>query len=164
MTLASCAFIGLALWIGGWALMIGVVTPVIFRAHNQEPPLIRREEAERLLGVLFPAVDRWTLVWGGVTAGTLAALFLNRHFEPRSLVIEIPVGLMFLLNLHSVVILHPQIRELKRKINLPHYQGTSHQQTMQNAFNRLHLRSVQLHGLLLFLGIFVLGLCPRFLR
>jgi hypothetical protein len=137
--------------------MIGVVTPTIFRSF-QKP------EAGRFLEVLFPAVDRWTFVWAGVTVGTLAALFLNRHFAPRSLVIEIPIGTMFLLNLHSVVILHPQIRELKRKINLPQYQGTAHQRTMQNAFERLHLRSVQLHGLLLFLGLFTLGLAPRFLR
>ena len=157
MTLQICAWIGLALWVGGLSLLMGVVTPVTFKA-------LQKQEASRFLELLFPAAERWALVWGGVTVGALLALFLNRHLQLRSLMIEAPVGLMFLLNLHLAVILHPQIQELKRKINLPQYQGTSHQQTMQSAFTRLHRRSVQLHLLLLTLGLFSLGLAPRFLR
>lgn len=152
-----CAAIALALWVGGLSLFIGVVIPVSFRSFG-------KPEAGRFLDPLFPAVDRWCLIWAAVTAGALFALFLNRHFALRSLVLEIPVGLMFVLTLYTTLILHPEIHEVKRKLQLPELQGTAHQQSIQFAFNRLHQRSVQLHGLILTLGLFSLGLTPRFLK
>ena len=152
-----CAWIGLALWIGGLTLFIGVVTPVAFKTFG-------KEEAARFVGVLFPAVDRWALIWSLVTAGSLARIFLNRHFALRSLALELPVGLMVVLTLYTSLILHPHIRELKRKIDLPEFQQTAHQQTIQFAFHRLHRCSVQIHGVILTLGLLSLGLAPRFLR
>lgn len=156
-TFRICATISLALWVGALSLFAGVVTPVIFKT-------LKREEAGRLLGALFPAVDRWCLVWGAVTVGNLLAIFFNRHFEARSLVLEIPIAVMFWLTLHVNYVLHPQIRDLKRKIELPEFQGTAHQQAMQFSFQRLHRRSVRLHGIVLTLGLLCMGLLPGFLK
>lgn len=144
-----CAAIALALWVGGLSLFMGVVIPVSFHSFG-------KGEAARFLETLFPAVDRWCLVWAAVTVGVLFAL--------RSLVLEVPVGLMFVLTLYTTRILHPEIHEVKRKLQLPEFQGTAHQQSIQFAFNRLHQRSVQLHGVILTLGLLSLGLTPRFLK
>ena len=152
-----CAWISLSLWVGGLSLFVGVVIPTSFRTF-------KKEEAGRFLEPLFPAVDRWALIWGTVAAGCLSLIFLRRHLEIRSLVIEIPVILMFLLTLHVTLVLHPQIWEVKRKLGLREFQGTAHGQTLQFAFNRLHRASVQLHLAILALGLLSLGLAPRFLR
>ena len=156
-TFRICAAIALSLWVGGLSLFVGVVAPVAFHAFE-------RQEAARFLGVLFPAVDRWCLVWGVVAVATLFLTFLNRHFAPASLVLEIPVGIMCALTLYVVLVLHPEIHELKRKLDLPELQGTAHQQTIQFTFNQLHHRSVRLHGVILTLGLLSLGLTPRFLK
>jgi len=155
--LKICAAISLSLWIGGLSLFVGVVVPAAFSAFQ-------KEEAARFLGALFPSVDRWTLVWAAVTSGALFLVFLNRHLEPSSLVLELPVGVMFALTLYLGLILHPEIHDLKEKLDLPEFRGTAHQQTIQFAFERLHRRSVRLHGFLLFLGWLSLGLTPRFLK
>ena len=155
--MSNVVTISLALWVGGLSLFALVVTPVSFRR-------LPKEEAGRYVGILFPAVDRWAVIWGTVALGSLLLVFLNRHFAPRSLVMEIPMGVMFLLSLHSAYILHPQIQDLKRRMALPEYQGTAHLDKLRFSFGRLHRRSVQLHGLLLVLGWFSLGVLPRFLR
>ena len=138
MVLKIVVIIGLSLWVGG--------------------------VAGRFLGFRFPPADRWACFWGAVTLGTLLLFFLNRHLVFSSLVFEFPVALMFFLTFHATFILHPQIRELKRKLNLPEFQQTAHQQTMQFSFNRLHRRSVLYHLLILLLGLLSLGLIPPFLR
>ena len=81
-----------------------------------------------------------------------------------SLALMILVGLIFVLTLYLIVSLHPQIRELKRKLSLSEFQGTAHQQTIQFTFNRLHRRSVWMHLLILILGFLSLGFIPRFLQ
>ena len=153
----SCIFIGLGLWVGGLSLWMGVIAPVSFR-------LLGREEAGRILNALFPPVDRWLMTWAIVSAGSLFFYFLNRHFTPRSLVLELPVALMFCLNYYTAVVLHPQVRDLRRRLNLPEFQNTSHLEKIRFAFDRLHRRSVQLHAVILFLGWLTLGLVPTFLR
>ncbi|MBI3333273.1 MAG: DUF4149 domain-containing protein [Candidatus Omnitrophica bacterium] len=155
--LKICVSVALALWVGGLSLFVGTVIPVSFRSF-------KKEEAGRFLEVLFPAVDRWCLVWGAAAAGALFLLFRSRHLAPASLALELPVGLMFLLTLYVARVLHPEVHELKRKINLPEFEGSAHQQTMKFAFDRLYKVSVRLHGLLLLLGWFSLGLVPSFLR
>jgi len=152
-----CASIGLGVWVGGLTLWMGVVTPTVFRS-------LKKEEAGRFLGVLFPAVDRWASVWGLVSAGFLFLLFYGRHFEPRSLVLELPVLVMLILTLYCTFILHPQVRDLKGKLGREEFQGTAHLETVRFAFSNLHKRSVQLHLLILILGWFSLGLVPGFLE
>ena len=74
------------------------------------------------------------------------------------------LALMFLLTLYTTLVLNPQIRELKRKMDLPEFQGTAHQQTIVFTFKRLDQRSVRLRAVLLALGLVSLGLVPSFLR
>lgn len=150
------AAIALALWVGGLALFMGVVAPVSFRRFS-------KEEASRYLGALFPAVDRWMLVWTVVTCASLYGVFLRQHFAPRSLILELPVAAMAALTTYAGMILHPQIRDLKRKLALPELQGTAHQARLQFAFDRLHRLSVRVHGIILFLGLFALACASRLL-
>lgn len=153
---SSIAQIALALWVGGLALFMGVVAPVSFRRFS-------REEAGRYLGVLFPAVDRWTLVWAVVTCASLYGLFLKQHFAPRSLVLELPVAAMAALTYYAGVVLHPQIQDLRRRLTLPELQGTAHQAKLEFAFGNLHRASVRVHAAILFLGLFALACASRLL-
>lgn len=152
----TCASVGLGLWTGGLTLFFLVVTPASFRQ-------LPKEEAGRWVGSLLPAVDRWSVVWGTVTCGSLFWVFLNRHFEPRSLALELPVLAMFLLTLHGAYVLHPQIQDLRRKIALPEYQGTARLEKFQFGFRHLHRNSVRLQMLNLVLGWYGLGVLPRIL-
>lgn len=109
------------------------------------------------------ALDRWGLIWGSASGLFLYMAFLGRHFESRSLLLEVPVALMGLLTLHAVFVLHPQIADLRRQMADPKYAGTARLAKLQACFNRLRLRSVQLRVGTLFLGWFSLGLVPRLL-
>jgi len=88
MIVRICAWVGLALWVGGLALVAGIIAPAAFK-------ILGKQEAGRLLGMLFPILDRWALVWGAVTVVSVLLLFMNRHFALRSLTLELPVGIMF---------------------------------------------------------------------
>lgn len=139
MIFSSCASIAMGLWVGGLS----------FGCRYTDTP--------------SRALDRWGMVWGGVTCGALYGVFLGRHFLLRSLVLELPVAVMLLLTLHAGLVLHPQISDLRRRIAEPKFAGTAHLEKLRTCFARLHRRSVQLHTVILFLGWFSLGLVPRLL-
>ena len=50
---------------------------------------------------------------------------------------KIGLALLVLVILYALFVLRPQIRELKRKLSLPEFQGTAHQQTMVSSLQRL---------------------------
>ncbi len=139
----TCASIGLGMWVGG--LSFGGW----------------RRDADTASAAA--ALDRWGMIWGSATCFFLYMVFLGRHFETRSLFLEVPVLVMALLTLHAVMVLHPQITDLRRQIADPKYAGTARLVKLQFCFDRLHRRSVQLRGAVLFLGWFMLGLVPRLL-
>ena len=145
--------LALALWVGGLAFFMLVVAPVSFRT-------LGKEEAGRILGFLFPVLDRWGLACGAAACMALYGVFLRRHFEPRSLLLEVPVAMMFLLTLHVAVILHPQIRDIRDRVARPEYEGTARQGRLQFVFRNLHRRSVQIHMGILALGLFSVGVFP----
>ncbi len=157
MVFKALFLISLSLWIGGSAFFAAVVTPAAFRS-------LGKEEVGRFLAAIFPAADRWACVCGAVAVLSLYPIFLDRHLETSSLVLELPVLFGLLLTCHNTLIVHPQIRELKRKMNLPEFQGTSHYQTIQFAFGRMHRLSVRLYLGALLLGLLSLGLTPAALK
>ncbi len=69
----------------------------------------------------------------------------------------VSLSLSLWMSLHLLFILRPQIREVERKLNLPDFQGTAHQQTIRFAFQKLHRSRVRFQVLILVFG--VLGLC-----
>lgn len=152
----TCFLLSLSLWVGGLTLFVSVVIPAAFRS-------LSKEEAGRVIGFLFPPVERWSSLWALAASGTLLLLFHGRHFEPRSLVLELPVTLASLLILYSAWILQPEIREARERMQQPEFQGTAHLEKLRFSFNRLHYFSVRLHGVILFLGWFALCLTARFL-
>ena len=54
--------------------------------------------------------------------------------------------------LHLQLILRPQIREVERKLNLPEFQGTAHQRTIQFAFQKLRQSRVRYRVLTFLFG------------
>ncbi len=157
MILSAVVVVAAALWVGGQLFFAAVVTPAVFRS-------LQKEEASKFLGALFPIADRWFSLWGLITFVSLLLFFWGRHGEIPSLMLEIPAGLAFLLTCHSVFIIHPQIRELKRKMSLPDFRGSVHLQVMEFSFGRLHHYSVTLHLLVLGLGLATLVLIPSSLK
>lgn len=133
----TCFLLFLALWVGGLTFFVGV---------GRAP------------------VGRWSSVWALAASGTLLLLFRGRHFEPRSLVLELPVALASLLTLYSACILQPEIWEARARMRQPEFQGTTHLEKLRFSFNRLHDFSMRLYGVILFLGWFALCLAARFLR
>ncbi len=154
--LKICTVVSLAVWVGGFIFFSGVMAPVLLRRLGQE-------EAERILDILSAGVDRWTLVWSTVAAGMIGLHFMDRHFALRSLVLELPILGMLLLTWYRGWILHPQLRDLKRRLKLPQFQGTAHLETVRFSCKRLERRSKQSTTAIVFLGLFSLGLIPGFL-
>ena len=66
------------------------------------------------------------------------------------MVLKICLALLVGLIFYWLFILRPQIRELKRKLSLPEFQGTAHQQTMEFSFQRLQKK--RLNTLISFQG------------
>ena len=64
--------------------------------------------------------------------------------------------------LHFLFILRPQVREFGRKLHLPEFQGTAHQQTIRFAFLKLQRTCVRVQVLSLIFG--VLGICLFLIR
>ena len=72
--------------------------------------------------------------------------------------VGLPAAAMLLLMLHAAWILHPQIRDLRRKIADPKFSGTAHLAKLKFCFDRLHRRFVQLKRVILLLGGFSLAM------
>ncbi len=67
------------------------------------------------------------------------------------------VGLLAWLLLYRRCILRPQIQEIRRKLELPEFQGTAHHQSLQFAFTNLRRRWARLRIWILLLGILLAG-------
>lgn len=152
----SCINIALALWIGGRALLAWAIVPACFRAFG-------KERAGEVLDIVFVAVARWNTVWASVACALAYLLFLGRHFEWRSLAIELPLVGMVLMEMHLDWHLLPQIRNLRHQMQQPQYQGTARLERIRFLFQRWHRQSVRLHMLILAGGLFVLAQIPRLL-
>ncbi|MCM8794757.1 MAG: DUF4149 domain-containing protein [Candidatus Omnitrophica bacterium] len=158
MTIFKTLFlVSVAVWVGGLLFFVAVATPAAFRS-------LQRETASKFLSSLFPSADRWFLFWSLTACLSLFLFFRGRHLDFPSLLLELPTGFAFLLTYYAAWILHPQIRELKRKMNLPEFKDSAHLTTIEWAFRRQHRLSVALSLMTLGLGLFVLALIPRFLR
>ena len=71
---------------------------------------------------------------------------------------RICVGLLAWLCFYRSFILRPQILEIRRKLELPEFQGTAHRQSMQFTSQNLRRRWARVRVLILLLGILLLGL------
>lgn len=83
---------------------------------------------------------------------------------PEILILRILVGTTLILVGYRTFVLHPELKELKRKIQLPEFHGTAHQKTIQFAVDRLQRRSVQLRWAIFTGGLLSLGLLPWLLK
>lgn len=70
---------------------------------------------------------------------------------------KVCIGLLAWLLFYRRCILRPQIQEIRRKLDLPEFQGTAHRQSLQFAFANLRRRWVRVRVSILLLGILLLG-------
>ena len=74
------------------------------------------------------------------------------------------IALSLGLPLHVAFVLRPQIRELRRKMALPEFQGTAHQGTIRFALQRLERQGVRYRTAALLLALLGLGTALFFSR
>lgn len=78
--LRYAAFLGLAVWIGGLAILAGLGAPVLFEVLSARDPTGGRELAGQLFGTMF---ERFQYVAWGAGAAILASLALRAAIGPR---------------------------------------------------------------------------------
>jgi uncharacterized membrane protein len=116
--------LAVSLWVGGAALFTFILTPAIFRGYS-------RDEAGRIVGVLFPGYFRWGLVCGGVA--------LLSHFASAgssTLTPPVLISAMLLLTTVQAFVIEPKAAELKKSI--PSFEHTPSDNPYRAAFRKLH--------------------------
>lgn len=146
-------FVSVAFWLGGLMFWSFIVLPIAFKSFP-------KAEAGRFVSVIFPAADYWAVVFAVLTVTGLGGIFLGFYGTTEALMLEIPVGIMFLLTLHTAVVLHPRIQALRRKLQKQEFQETAHLDRIRFDFDRLHHRSVWIQMVIFILGFYVLGALP----
>jgi len=129
--------LALAFWTGGIALFTFVLTPILFKSQP-------RDQAGRIVGVLFPGYFRWGLGCGGVAL--LCLLILRGGSFAAELVILL---LMLAATLFQALFIEPKARMLKQQIGS--FESTAREHPLRRKFSRLHMVSA-ICNLAVFLG------------
>jgi len=129
--------LALAFWTGGIALFTFVLTPILFKSQP-------RDQAGRIVGVLFPGYFRWGLGCGGVAL--LCLLILRGGSFAAELVILL---LMLAATLFQALFIEPKARMLKQQIGS--FENTAREHPLRRKFSRLHMVSA-ICNLAVFLG------------
>lgn len=116
--------LAVAFWAGGVAIFTFVLTPILFRA-------LSRDEAGRIVGLLFPGYFRWGLVCGGTTLVCL--LTLRGPYFPVQLAV---VLLMLAATAFQAFFIEPRAAALKERI--PSFETTPKDDPRRQEFARLH--------------------------
>ncbi|MFA5353770.1 MAG: DUF4149 domain-containing protein [Thermodesulfovibrionales bacterium] len=138
----------LSLWVGGISLFTFIITPAIFSSFE-------RNMAGAVVGKLFPGYFLTNLLL------SVAALLLLLFFRERagfriSLLLAV---LAILINCYVQFILHPQVREVKKRI---HSFESEPESALRGKFRRLHGVSAVLNLVLLADGVTLLYISRRF--
>lgn len=105
-----------------------------------------------------PFMQRWMVVWGGVSCLFIYFLFMNRHFLPRSMLLELPAAVLYGMTMHMIIIFHPQLADLERRSKQAKYAGTAHLGKLRHCKAQLEVRESQLKKAVLLLAWTVLAL------
>lgn len=116
--------LALSLWIGGIGIFTFVLTPTLFRSLD-------RDDAGRIVGLLFPGYFRWGLACGVVAL--IAVLFVRGRFFVPSVAV-----LIFMLVLTGIDAfwIEPRVAALKKEI--PSFVTTPKDDPRRKEFSRLH--------------------------
>ena len=113
-----------AFWVGGIAIFTFVLTPILFRT-------LTRDQAGRIVGILFPGYFRWGLACGAVSLVTV--LFLrDRAFVTKLVII---LAMLAITSVQAFVI-EPQAAAIKKEI--PSFETTSKDHPLRRQFSKLH--------------------------
>ncbi|KPK02793.1 MAG: hypothetical protein AMK71_01095 [Nitrospira bacterium SG8_35_4] len=136
----------LSLWIGGMSVFTFIITPVIFRAYE-------RDMAGKIAGELFPSYFIYALVLSVLALLLLAAirpLFVSWGFKLSMILVVCAI----LINIFTVVKLHPDIKKVKKEIHS--FEAPADDSPLRKKFGRLHAISAVLNLLVLADGIALL--------
>ncbi|MDO8461812.1 MAG: DUF4149 domain-containing protein [Deltaproteobacteria bacterium] len=142
--------LSLVLWIGTVLFFSGVLTPTLFKS-------LPRDEASKIVGLLFPLYFKVGLLAGSVALISLIVHSIRVHSFPiaRLLVLAIMIGL----TVHNVLVVYPRAHTLKEEL------ATTTEETLkpmlQEEFAHAHRYSVTLNGLVLILGLLLLYLTSK---
>ena len=136
----------LSLWIGGMSVFTFIITPVIFKAYD-------RDMAGKIVGELFPSYFIFTLVVSVVALLLLAVvrpLFISWGFKLSMILVVIAI----LINIVTVVKLHPDMKKVKQEIHS--FEAPADDSPLRKKFGKLHAVSAVLNLLVLADGIALL--------
>lgn len=145
--------LALALWVGGISIYTFLVTPAVFRAFS-------RDEAGRIVGVLFPWYYPFTL---GVSAVALAALLAGArpwralHWLGAALILAAVAA-----NAYAQFRVHPESVAVKSEIHAGEALPPEH--SLRQRFSRLHGQAMALNLAVLADGVVLLLLLPTLRR
>ncbi|ODS53673.1 MAG: hypothetical protein ABS36_13695 [Acidobacteria bacterium SCN 69-37] len=114
--LRYAAFLGLAIWIGGLAVLAGIGAPTVFEALIARDPVAGRELAGLLFGTML---ERFQYVAWGSAAVLFLSLGLRAAIgpRPRHTALRIwAVVLMLAISLVTVFVIIPAIDEIRGAI------------------------------------------------
>ncbi len=143
--------LALSLWVGGGVLFTFVLTPILFRN-------LGRDEAGRIVGLLFPAYFPWNLVLSTVALGAFLTLARGAWRAPHWAAVVLLVGAVAV-NGYVQFGLHPQARAVKAEIHS--FETVPEDHPLRRRFARLHGVSAALNLLVLADGVALLLLAPR---
>ena len=142
------ALLAIGIWVGGIVFFSVVVAPGIFDA-------LARPAAGDLMARLFPKYYVAGLLCG---AAALVPLFLLLLFDSGSRLIRVLqmvlVAAMLLVTVYAGWVVEPEVHRLR--VDRVTAAGVT-RVAMERRFDALHLRAVQLNGLVLGLGVLGLG-------
>lgn len=116
--------LAIAFWTGGVAIFTFVLTPLLFKTQP-------RDEAGRIVGVLFPGYFRWGLVCGGTAL--VCRLTLHGPYFILQLVVLL---VMLAATAFQAFFIEPRAAALKKEI--PSFETTPKDDPRRQDFSRLH--------------------------
>lgn len=116
--------LAVSLWAGGVGIFTFLLTPILFKSLD-------RDEAGRMVGLLFPGYFRWGIGCGIVALITLLAS-RGKHFAPALVLIVV----MLCLASFQAFYVEPKAAQIKKDI--PSFVTTPKDHPARVAFSRLH--------------------------
>lgn len=116
--------LALSLWAGGAGIFTFLLTPILFKSLD-------RDEAGRMVGLLFPGYFRWGMACGAVSLIALLA-YRGKHFIPALALVVV----MLCLTSFQAFYVEPKAAQIKKDI--PSFVTTPKDHPARVAFSRLH--------------------------
>jgi len=121
--------VAVACWVGGTSLFTFVLTPAIFKSFS-------RDQAGRIVGVLFPGYFKWGLACGVIA---LVTIFFSSSVKYKTVAVVI-IAVMLAITAVQTWVIEPKAAALKKAI--PSFETTPKEDPLRVRFRKLHGISV----------------------